>query len=296
MSVSTRAEGPSIGPVIIITFLPLLIFSFAIIARMDYSRSFGRFTAVYGGRLNSVVPLRSGKRMSSVMTRRQSGYNYGRPRVQLGTLIPSKMRIKMPYVTVVNLDTAGFAEEMFRLDSVYDPEVIAGGHQPRMMDQMVQWYLSYKVAGCRVRLMVANIVADSTPGSDMTLVGSAVVSTTSPVGDAVTIIEQPYTVGYLKNKWKMITRSTVQNPNNTYTRSQYFNVDSLRFTMYPDAMAAPQPGYLWTDVGSNPVTPIVFVVYRGDLTGSSPNQVQMPGFIKLTYTVDFQGPRQFGPS
>ncbi len=68
---------------------------------------------------------------------------------------PDRMTVKMKYVETIDLNTTatGIASNLFRLNSIYDPNYTGSGHQPTGHDQWAYFYQYYRVLRCRVRAL-----------------------------------------------------------------------------------------------------------------------------------------------
>lgn len=68
-------------------------------------------------------------------------------------VVPDRMTVRMKYVTYVDLDTSstGRKSNIFRLNSIYDPDQTGGGGQPTGHDQWAYFYSKYRVHQCTVK-------------------------------------------------------------------------------------------------------------------------------------------------
>jgi len=77
---------------------------------------------------------------------------------------PWKLKVVLPYSTTLKLTKAAgtyLATEVFRANSMYDPEVAVGGHQPRGFDQLMTMYDHFTVYGCKITATFVNPVTAS---------------------------------------------------------------------------------------------------------------------------------------
>lgn len=79
--------------------------------------------------------------------------------------MPSVHRTRLKYVQTVTLNTGTTpslfgSERSFRLNSIFDPDVAVGGHQPYGFDQMAAFYNKYLVTRALVELTLTNPSAD----------------------------------------------------------------------------------------------------------------------------------------
>jgi len=84
-------------------------------------------------------------------------------------IFPSVAYVKLPYFTEVwlnTLESATTAEYLFRVNSVFDPDLTSTGAQPRGLDQWLTMYNNWEVMGCKYEVMVS-------PSSDTSLTSTA---------------------------------------------------------------------------------------------------------------------------
>ncbi len=79
--------------------------------------------------------------------------------------MPQMLKTKMRYAAVVALTNGGITgvfgtEYVFRLNSLFDPDLTSTGHQPYGFDQLSLFYGSYRVHGCTVSLEFHSSDAD----------------------------------------------------------------------------------------------------------------------------------------
>ena len=65
---------------------------------------------------------------------------------------PLVRNCKLVYSTYVTLSTSVFTGTRFRLSSLFDPEFVAVGHQPRGFDELAAIYNKYRVMGTAVKI------------------------------------------------------------------------------------------------------------------------------------------------
>lgn len=92
------------------------------------------------------------------------------------SMSPDRLMVKLLYSESFGFTTSGIHEQIFNINSLFDPDRTGIGHQPRGLDEWDQFYTKYKVHGalvtCRFMnkavgdgLNVALLFApDSTPG------------------------------------------------------------------------------------------------------------------------------------
>lgn len=105
------------------------------------------------------------------------------------TGIPDRQRVKLKYVTYLNLGGTPFPTYVFRGNNVYDPDLSGGGHQPTGLDQWNQFYSKYKCHASKIKCTLVSNTA-SGPGSNAVFSINPQL-TTSAIGYR-TIDAQPY--------------------------------------------------------------------------------------------------------
>jgi len=72
------------------------------------------------------------------------------------TGFPAMMTVTLPYILSgrVNPGIVAYSDQVFRLNSVFDPDFSGVGHQPRGFDQWSQVYNQYRVSRCDVNILV----------------------------------------------------------------------------------------------------------------------------------------------
>lgn len=121
--------------------------------------------------------------------------------------IPSIMR-KLVYVERVNFASAVISEQLFRLNSLYDPNDTGVGDQPLVHDQYLTMYRRYRVYGAKVEVFADNrgsettvfaIYANANGNSDATLDAAcerpgAIIKTLAPQSDNVCLARRYYPI------------------------------------------------------------------------------------------------------
>lgn len=133
------------------------------------------------------------------------------------TPIPARYRCTHTYASthVLTTGAAGVygTEQVFRLNSLYDPDFTGAGHQPYGFNQMEALYGLYKVYGVKISIVFANATADSM------ILGATIQpsnATTTLTGKAVDVVkEQPMAIT------RMFSSS------DPYTLNQYIHMHKL---------------------------------------------------------------------
>lgn len=73
-----------------------------------------------------------------------------------GVGYPDRIVTKLKYVDSFGLSSSPVANYIYRGNSLYDPDVTTGGHQPLFYDQYIAVYEKYRVFGSSIRIQVVN--------------------------------------------------------------------------------------------------------------------------------------------
>lgn len=137
------------------------------------------------------------KRSKKAVHRRSLRKRSSRPTTNvirgLGTIYPERLRVKLPYEQEVQLtSTAGATvDNVFRGNSLFDPDLTGAGAQPLGFDQLAAIYGIYRVFGSTFRLKGYPVAASISTQTEYALVPS-VLSTSFSATNADWICEQPY--------------------------------------------------------------------------------------------------------
>lgn len=101
------------------------------------------------------------QRGSKSSTGKGRKFHRGPARVNQGSLAtgPDSVKVKLVYFEAIEMDglgSVGFWDYAFRLNSVYDPNFTATGHQPAGFDEWSALYSKYRVWGGSFKVHVAN--------------------------------------------------------------------------------------------------------------------------------------------
>lgn len=228
----------------------------------------------------------------------------------MGTLLPERVSVKLPYINYFRLDpgTADYAEFLTSTNSVYDPDISSGGRnqQPRGMDQWAALYDRYQVTkfSCLITGNQATVAGDpSTPEVSPYVVGSAIVSdryTPTPLTGLQTqilnVMEAPYQAGYIRNHYKLIVATTnAQSYSNQYRRR--ITIDPVNTLKYFNPNIN-QSGYSsnFPAISQDPGFPVPLVVYLGTAYASNAQHPEWVFMLRCFYTVTFCQPINMGTS
>lgn len=226
------------------------------------------------------------------MTTKMNRAMWGMPKVNLGTCVPNRCIVKMPYFQSFSLQGAGaaYVDYTFSMTSIFDPNVTGTGHNPRFYDQWALLYGYYRVRGVKIRVEGNNRLGDVTEGTNQ-IVGSAFSDYSAGSTNIEDIIESPYAAGFLKNHWKIVNAAAVSYAPNKYIRKTYFNNDKMRLAIYPVAAANPEQLDLYAQFGADPgAMNMFFNLYTGNWGNDIDTNANYEMSIKLTYIVELTEP------
>lgn len=112
-------------------------------------------------------------------------------KVKAITGFPDAMMTKLNYVTYDTLSgTSGVIDyNTYAGNSVYDPDVTGGGHQPNAFDEYATLYYKYRVHGCKITVTGSNLVDTVT-----TVMGLQASTTNTYPAGYPEALEQPRTI------------------------------------------------------------------------------------------------------
>lgn len=86
-----------------------------------------------------------------------------RQRMSSGPGFAQSFRAQLPYADIfqMNMSLGGVANQNFRLNSVFDPDLSGVGHQPRFFDQISPLYFYYTVVGATAECIIGPAPADN---------------------------------------------------------------------------------------------------------------------------------------
>lgn len=95
--------------------------------------------------------------------------------IPLGSIVPDRLRTKLRYTQLnsVTSTSGAIVQQLFRGNSLFDPDVTGVGHQPQGFDQYMTLYQRYIVKGCAIRVHIncntsgANYIFTVRPSADV---------------------------------------------------------------------------------------------------------------------------------
>lgn len=189
---------------------------------------------------------------------------------------PSQRAVQLRYcdwLRLTPLATNGVVYDSWYANSIYDPYVAGGGHQPMGADQWAVFYKTYTVIGAKIT--VEPISSNSATGIIWGILTSAdptLPSTTT----ATTVQEQGLGVWTLH---QCVANGAPTKLNSGFSARRLFNIDSIKDN---------QPT-LGASFGSNPTLPAYFHIWASNLQdGGSP--VATSFSITIEYAVLLSDP------
>jgi len=230
-------------------------------------------------------------------------------------VLPARMMVKLPYWDIVQIvntpHTDGTADYVYCLNSLFDPDVTGGGHQPRGFDQWSALFGQYMVHGCKyeVRFYTSDIgaVSDIAIFMDVgTIVGPNNVSSLFTANNDLTFNEYPAD-GYHKTRRIVRNSSSVAVSQATAgwdSRSSlckgYVKMKRLHDDFRGILYGTNTTHYIWpqdyqSSVAGNPNSEQYLVLFAnsllGDGSGGTLNALPyVYADVKLTYYVEFFAP------
>lgn len=218
------------------------------------------------------------RKKSTAVTRRRSKRRPRRRAVRrplpLGGFAPS-MLVRLKYVETFSLDPSGTISlsQVFRANSLFDPNFTGAGHQPSNFDRLSAIYDRYTVLGAKIQVypVALGVTAASTPpvvalhlseaGDDLNSAYTA--------GGLSNVLEQPRlsrSVSYIGNP------ALIQKPlMNTFSAKKFFSTPNVVGTTPYSA-----------DVGGNPAEGAFF-----EFIAMSPNDSSDPASYTFRAEIEY---------
>lgn len=184
-------------------------------------------------------------------------------------IVPDVMRVCLPYFYLGNISGTGIVANVFRGNSLFDPDFTGVGSQPLGRDEWSAFYRRYRVLASKV-----TITATTTDTGDSTILFIQPMNTSSILVNRIQILEQEH------GAQKMLATSTGMN---RATVSQYMDTASMR--------GIPKAGVrinneLSAASGSNPNEQFFWHVGVLD-TSSLVDTITADIMVKIEYYVEF---------
>jgi len=80
---------------------------------------------------------------------------YNQAVIRMPTILPDRIVVNLLYrESATFTNSTGFGSRVFSMNSIYDPNVTGGGHQPLGYDQWGSFYQQYEVKSSKIKSMV----------------------------------------------------------------------------------------------------------------------------------------------
>lgn len=204
--------------------------------------------------------------------RRAGARRARRARIPRRTLAPMIMGrrqlVKMPYTEIFSrTGLTNFDNYQFRLNSIYDCDVTAGGHQAMGRDQWATLYAKYRVYKAVVQIDF------NASTSELVVCGCTPFASTSSPSDGVDAIENPM------SKWVSVNAgSGPKRLRKTFYPARIIGQSSTQYKADDDNSAV---------ISTNPANAVYLNVWSDYSTGSS---FAVQYTMKITYFVELFSP------
>lgn len=185
----------------------------------------------------------------------------------IGGVLPDMLRLRMTYTQQGTLSSAlvSFVENVFRGNSIFDPDQTGIGTQPMGRDQWANFYNSYRVYASKIIFS-----CDTEDGSDGIIFGCVPTNDPSPLGSTRNAMELIYSRHKNLGISAGVNAKTVQNYMET---SKMKGVKAINYTTVYTA-----------NMSANPVAEWFWHVYVGSSDGVSFPNVNYT--VKIIYYVE----------
>lgn len=216
----------------------------------------------------------NGAKKSTGKRRRTSVKNRPRRILPLGGNPMSKL-VRLRYVQQVSLNAAAGASavHIFRANSLFDPDVAVGGHQPQGFDQQMFYYNHFKVIGSKISAQFMPDITSSTNPSYMGIVLSSDGTSVLAAANVEALLESR--ILGRNNKRPLILGGIVSG----YGTKQ--PMVSRKFSAKRFFRNQFNAGDLIGDVASDPVEQAFYEVFASSVGGND------PGVINVLVTIDY---------
>lgn len=128
---------------------------------------------------------RGGKRTEKVWTKTGMGISR-----QLG--FSDTQKVKLKYSVSISFSSSSFQNKVFRMNSLFDPEVTIGGHQPMGFDQWAAMYNRYLVTGMAYDISYVNNIVGGGASNSTNMYAQFLPNVTSPEPLEQSLRERPF--------------------------------------------------------------------------------------------------------
>lgn len=203
---------------------------------------------------------------------------YGNVSRQRTSVVSDRQIVRLKYVALVELNVAAnmLGTYVFRLNSLYDPDLTSTGHQPMGFDQWSSMYYNYRVFKTFINVKLA--LNTQNPATVAFCITPFALTTSSV--DITRLIEQPY-CKYRHYEYEV--------PQRAYKRMVHIpkivNQTVLQYRGDDNN---------WALTNANPAQVCNFTIVAG---GTVPaNAVDLQGVVELVFFAEMFGRGQLAPS
>lgn len=207
--------------------------------------------------------------------------------------------MNLPYATTFLLipgGTTAATGHMFRLNSVYDPDYTATGHQPRGYDQWAALYAYYRVHVATYSVTASNYNPDTTDQAQQQLCGSFVSEYSSNVSTNAQwwydMQEARYSAGFTHVKIKNLNKYSSNIAANNTGTGLYWR-GSVNLNSFYRSSSSNQILYksgadnLYTPVGTNPSNLVCYLQVFTGMPDMILEQAAVACTARFNFTVEF---------
>lgn len=232
------------------------------------------------------------------------------------SLWPARLYCKMVYYDTVLLtdEVLSYAEYVFSLNSIYDPDVTGTGHQPRGADQWGVLYREYMVRGARYNVQFY-ASTNSTTGTTATNVRCGTIVGPESIETEINSLDGAFEYPITKKYWRTInlTRNVV---NSTASITPWTGRQNSRAKGYVSMKTLMReygnidinsagthfnwPADYQSTFGSSPPAEQYLVLFVGSMPEDGTTSLIAAPYVyaqvKITYYVELYNPTYPGPS
>ena len=206
------------------------------------------------------------------------------PPKKIAKTIPDYSTIKLAYYDRVStgaIIAPALSTYIFRLNSVFDPDVTGVGHQPLGRDHWAQTYKYYRVLSCEVTLKWYN--ATDVTGAIRTIPELVGYELTDDVADIYSDW-QAWVEGKHSKVDLLLNTSTEFAGSGGHTTTQTFHYSPSQWDIHVHESGISER---WTPVGENPATQHFMALHQTPAAGSGATY-EAVCMVYLSYTVQFR--------
>ncbi len=202
---------------------------------------------------------------------------------------PMKKMVRLRYCQEVQLNAGaiGFAQQLFRCNSCFDPDFTGIGHQPKGYDEWASIYDHYTVMSSTIEA-----VRVSTSNSNVPNAVAGILLDTSTTGvtsySGLTDLLESKLVG---KGWNLTGQASAISGASTRRKELRKSFNSKRFF----GIKNPQDGSSYSaSISANPAQDAYFVLWNYSIDSNDPGEQAY--IVTIDYTVEFRDPKSLSGS